>query len=64
MKTQGLRSRLYTVAQVCAAILLIAYVAMLAHKGTKDISALAAAHPGSEFWRALGRHILRILGGG
>jgi hypothetical protein len=64
MKRQGPRNRRYTVAQVLAVTLLIAYIALLAHKGSKDLSALAAAHPGSDFWPALGRHILRILGGG
>jgi len=37
---------------------------VVAHKAIVDLSALAQRYPGSEFWPALGRYLLRNLGGG
>jgi len=53
-----------TAMQVFAILCLVAYFAILAYKGSVDISALAKQYPGSEFWAALGRHLIRNLGGG
>ena len=50
--------------QVLAVLCIAAYFAMLAHKASADITLLASRYEGSEFWRALGRHLLRNLGGG
>ena len=50
--------------QVLAVGALIAYFVLLLHKGSLDIAALKEANPGPEFWPALGRHFLRVLGGG
>lgn len=50
--------------QVFAILCLIAYFVLLAYKGTADFSALAQMYPGDEFWPALGRHLIRNLGGG
>lgn len=57
-------SLLKTAGQVVAIILLTAYGALLLHKGVVDISAIARAYPGADFLPALGRHVMRILGGG
>jgi hypothetical protein len=57
-------SRARVMSQVVAVIALGAYFALLLHKGFIDMAALIAAYPGSEFWPALGRHVVRILGGG
>ena len=64
MRPIPLAEALGRAAQVAAVVALVAYFALLLHKGALDIGALREAHSGSEFWRALGRHILRILGGG
>jgi len=61
---RGVSELLKSAGQVLAAMALVAYVVLLLHKGWIDFSALSAAHPGAEFWPALGRHILRVLGGG
>jgi hypothetical protein len=53
-----------TAGQILAVTLLVAYAALLLHKGAIDLTALAQAHPGADFWPALGRHLLRVLGGG
>lgn len=58
------KGRLKSAGQVVAIALLIAYAALLIYKGSTDLQALSAAYPGSEFWPALGRHFLRVLGGG
>jgi len=55
---------LKSVMQFLAILCLIAFFAMVVHKATVDVSALAQRYPGSEFWPALGRHLLRNLGGG
>ncbi len=55
---------LKTVTQVFAVLCLIAYFALLAYKGNADISALAQEYQGMDFWLALGRHLIRNLGGG
>ena len=64
MSRKSSRDRLETIGQVLAFVALLAYFGLLLHKGVKDMAALAEAHPGSDFWPALGRHVLRILGGG
>jgi hypothetical protein len=53
-----------TAFQVFAVLCLVAFFAMLFHKAALDISTLVRQFPGSEFWTALGRHLLRNLGGG
>lgn len=50
--------------QVLAIVCLAAYFVLLLHKASADFSALAMQYPGKEFWAALGRHLLRNLGGG
>jgi hypothetical protein len=39
-------------------------VAVIAHKASVDISALAAQYSGGEFWMRLGRYFMANLGGG
>ena len=56
-------SRARTAGRIFAAACLAAYFALLAHKGYLDVTAVAQQHP-DDFWRALGRHLLRNLGGG
>lgn len=56
--------RFKTAMQVVAVLCIVAYFVVLAHKGSADIMMLASRYEGSEFWRALGRHLLRNLGGG
>jgi len=53
-----------TVMQVFAILCLVAFFAVVLHKATVDVSALANQHPGSDFWPALGRYLLRNLGAG
>lgn len=53
-----------TAMQVVAALCLVAYFVLLGHKASIDILALLKEHPGGDFWAALGRHLLRSLGGG
>jgi hypothetical protein len=55
---------LKTAGQVFAVLLLVAYGALLLHKGSIDLAAIVQAHPGPDFWPALGRHLMRVLGGG
>lgn len=64
MSTRTPAGILKTAMQVIAILCLVAYFALLLHKGNVDISALAAQYPGGEFWAALGRHLIRSLGGG
>jgi hypothetical protein len=63
MPPRSATERLQTVGQVVAVVLLLVYLGVLLHKGARDLTVLADAHP-QDFWRALGRHLLRILGGG
>jgi len=53
-----------TVMQVLAILCLIAIFAVIGHKAVVDLSALAERYPGSDFWPALGRYLLRNLGAG
>ena len=53
-----------TAMQVVAVLSLVAYFALLAHKGSTDILSLAERYSGAAFWAALGRHLIRNLGGG
>ena len=53
-----------TVMQVLAILLLAAIIAVILHKAFVDLSALSQRYPGSDFWPALGRYLLRNLGGG
>ena len=63
MRTAGVPGLISKAAQVLAFVGLLAYFLLLAHKAFVDIGALLASHPG-DFWVALGRHLLRNLGGG
>jgi hypothetical protein len=62
-KGRGLADLARTALQALAAFCLVAYFALLGHKGFVDIAALATNYP-ADFWAALGRHLLRNLGGG
>ena len=42
---------------------LIGLVAMVLHKGFADVSVVWQQHSGAEFWKALGRYLLRNLAG-
>ena len=64
MRRRSIADHFKTAGQVVAVILLVAYLVLLLHKGSIDFSALATAHPGAEFWPAVGRHLIRMLGGG
>lgn len=64
MATTNRGERIRTAAQVLAVLCLLAYFALLAFKGHADISALSDKYQGKDFWIALGRHLIRNLGGG
>ena len=49
--------------RVVAVSCLAAYFVLLAHKAWLDVTAVAEQYP-DDFWKALGRHLLRNLGGG
>ncbi len=53
-----------TALQVVAVLGMMLIAAMILHKGTADVSALAQKHSGIEFWKALARYVLRNLGAG
>lgn len=53
-----------TAMQIVAMLCIAAYFVLLAHKAFVDVSALAIQYPGEGFWPALGRHLIRNLGGG
>jgi len=57
-------SRVKTVFQVLAILVLAGIVGMVLHKGYSDFSALARSNPGESFWPALGRYIFSNLAGG
>ena len=50
--------------QILAVFCAIVIWAMILHKGSADVSALAQKHSGEEFWIALAKYFLRNLGGG
>ena len=50
--------------QILAVFCAIVIWAMILHKGSADISALAQKHSGVEFWLALARHLMANLAGG
>jgi len=50
--------------QILAVFCAIVIWAMILHKGSADISALAQKHSGVEFWVALAKYYLRNIGGG
>lgn len=52
-----------TVLQVVAIAGLVGVLAIIGHKALGDLSALAQQHPGSDFWAALARYVLRNLAG-
>lgn len=52
-----------TMLQIVAILLLIGLVAMVLHKGFADVSVVWQQHSGAEFWKALGRYLLRNLAG-
>ena len=52
-----------TAMQILAILCLAAFFGLLVHKATGDISTLAKQYPETGFWAALGRHLLRNLGG-
>jgi len=53
-----------TAMQVLAVLCLVVIFSMVLHKAFHDISRLAQLHSGGDFWVALGRQLLRNLGGG
>ncbi len=53
-----------TVLQWLAIALLALILGVILHKGYVDVSRLAEAHSGADFWRALARHIFKNLSGG
>ena len=63
MRTGKRASPLSRAGQALALACLVAYGLLLADKAFSDVGALLAAHP-DNFWVALGRHLLRNLGGG
>jgi len=52
-----------TVLQIVAIALLALIIAVILHKGYGDVSRLASEHSGTDFWRALARHIFKNLSG-
>lgn len=50
--------------QILAVFCAIVIWAMILHKGSADISALAQKYSGGEFWVALAKYFLRNIGGG
>jgi len=50
--------------QILALFCAIVIWAMILHKGSAEVSALAQKHSGEEFWIALAKYFLRNLGGG
>jgi hypothetical protein len=50
--------------QILAVFCAIAIWAVILHKGSADVSALAQKHSGGEFWIALAKYFLRNIGGG
>jgi len=50
--------------QILAVFCAIVIWAMILHKGSAEVSALAQKHSGEEFWIALAKYFLRNLGGG
>jgi hypothetical protein len=64
LRGRTLADRFQTAMQVLAGLCLLGYFALLAHKASADITALAVQYSGREFWIALGRHLIRNLGGG
>jgi hypothetical protein len=64
MPRKSRTDRFKTALQVFAVLCLAAYFALIVHKASFDISTLARQYPGSDFWVAMGRHLLRNLGGG
>lgn len=53
-----------TVLQWLAIALLALILGVILHKGYVDISRLAEAHSGTDFWRALARQVFKNLSGG
>ena len=49
--------------QVLGIACLVGLVAIIAHKGIVDVSALARQYSGEEFWTRLARYLLANLGG-
>lgn len=64
MRRLATAEALKSAGQVLAVIAGVAYVLLLLHKASVDVAIVKAAHPQSGFWQALGRHLLRVLGGG
>jgi hypothetical protein len=50
--------------QTLAIVCMAAILAVVAHNGYTDISALAEQYSGKEFWTRLGRYFLANLAGG
>ena len=64
MSERSFSESLTTAMQVVAALCLAGIVGVILHKASGDIRTLAEQYSGSEFWVALGRYLLRNLGGG
>lgn len=56
--------RFKTVLQVIAILMLAGIVGMVLHKGYTDVSALADANRGPDFWGAFARYLFKNLAGG
>lgn len=56
--------RFKTVLQWLAIALLALIIGVILHKVYADVSRLAEAHSGADFWRALARHLFKNLSGG
>ncbi len=52
-----------TLLQIVAILALAGLVAMVLHKAFADVSVVWQQHSGTEFWKALGRYLLRNLAG-
>lgn len=63
MRAGGAEAFFKTAMQVLAIAALALIVLVILHKAYVDVAALAARHEGTEFWRALARHLLRNLAG-
>ncbi len=52
-----------TLLQIVAILVLVGLVAMVLHKAFADVSVVWQQHSGADFWKALGRYLLRNLAG-
>ena len=61
MKKRG-DERLKAALQVPAILCIAVLIGMVIHKAVLDVATLAYQHSGHDFWRELGRYVLRNLG--